>query len=204
MAITLSALPPVATPHFNAWLTELPSSQQAALAAAAPAIGPLLEAAPYLLSLAQDNAEWLATALADTADGAFADIIDVVQTLGLSASSEEALAPVLRIAKGRTALLAAIAETGGAWTTAQSTAALSDLADAALDAALNLLMRGAADRGLLAIPASQANAANSGLAIFALGKHGGQELNYSSDIDIVAFYDPEKGVLAEPGEATKI
>ena len=95
MAIKLSALPPVATPRFDAWLTELPSSQQAALTAAAPAIGPLLEAAPYLLSLAQENAEWLVTALADTADGAFADIIDVVQTLGLSASSEEALAPVL-------------------------------------------------------------------------------------------------------------
>ncbi len=65
-------------------------------------------------------------------------------------------------------------------------------------------MRQAAHRGVLTIPLEQANAENSGLAIFALGKHGGQELNYSSDIDIVAFYDPEKGVLAEPMEATKI
>src|SRR5690606_4869895 len=116
---------------------------------------------------------------------------------------EEALAPVLRIAKGRTALLAALAETGGAWTTAQATAALSDLADVALDAALNLLMRQAAEKGALAIAAHQATAANSGLAIFALGKHGGRELNYSSDIDIVAFFDPQKPVLADPGEATK-
>jgi len=200
MAITLSALPPIATPLFDAWRATLPPAQQAAFAA----IGPLLESAPYLLALAQDNAEWLADALADTADGAFADIIDTVETQGATAAAEDELASVLRIAKGRTALLAAIAETGGAWTTAQSTAALSDLADAALDAALDLLMRGAAERGLLAIPAAEANAANSGLAIFALGKHGGQELNYSSDIDIVAFFDPEKGVLAEPGEATKI
>ncbi|WDR02776.1 hypothetical protein PSQ19_00610 [Devosia algicola] len=29
-------------------------------------------------------------------------------------------------------------------------------------------------------------------------------LNYSSDIDIVVFFDPEKGVLTDPGEATKI
>ena len=47
-------------------------------------------------------------------------------------------------------------------------------------------------------------AANSGLAIFALGKHGGRELNYSSDIDIVTFFDREAGVLTDPDEATKI
>jgi glutamate-ammonia-ligase adenylyltransferase len=203
MVIKLSALPPIATPRFDDWLAELPPDQQAALRSASAALGPLLESAPYLLSLAQDNAEWLVTTLADSADGAFADIIDIVETLGRTASSEDALAPVLRIAKGRTALLAAFAETGGAWTTAQSTAALSDLADAALDASLNLLMRQAAEKGLLTIPSAQATAANSGLAIFALGKHGGQELNYSSDIDIVAFYDLEKGVLVDPSEATK-
>src|SRR5690606_12571755 len=150
--------------------------------------GPLLESAPYLLALAQDNADWLATALTNGADAAFAGVIAEVTAAGVAAADEDALSPVLRIGKGRTALLAAVAETGGAWTTAQSTAALSDLADAALDAALNLLMRQAFEKGQLAIPAEQANAQNSGLAIFALGKHGGQELNYSSDIDIVAFF----------------
>src|SRR5690554_2297955 len=203
MAIKLHALPPTETPRFDAWLGGLATDHRQALAAAAPTLGPLLEAAPYLLSLAQDNLDWLVATLADTADGAFTDIVDVVEALGRSASSEEALAPVLRIAKGRTALLAAVAETGGAWTTAQATAALSDLADAALDAALNLLMRQAAEKGALVLDPADATAANSGLAIFALGKHGGQELNYSSDIDIVAFYDPEKRVLADPGEATK-
>ncbi len=116
---------------------------------------------------------------------------------------EATLSRRLRDAKGRTALWAAVAETGGAWTTADATAALSDLADAALEAALDLLMRQAAERGLLTVPAEAARAATSGLAIFALGKHGGRELNYSSDIDIVAFFDPEKGVLADPGEATR-
>ncbi|WP_332702139.1 bifunctional [glutamine synthetase] adenylyltransferase/[glutamine synthetase]-adenylyl-L-tyrosine phosphorylase [Devosia sp.] len=203
MAIKLHALPPIETPRFDAWLDELPPQQQTALNTAAPTLGPLLESAPYLLALAQANADWLVATLADSADGAFTDIIDIVETLGRTATSEEALAPVLRIAKGRTALLAALAETGGTWTTAQATAALSDLADVALEAALNLLMRQAAERGQLTIPASEATGANSGLAIFALGKHGGQELNYSSDIDIVAFYDLEKGVLADPGEATK-
>jgi glutamate-ammonia-ligase adenylyltransferase len=204
MVIKLAPLPPIDTPRFDAWLAELSAETRSTIASAARTLGPLLEAAPYLLALAQANADWLAATLTDTADGAFTDIIDIVDTLGRTATSEETLAPVLRIAKGRTALLAALAEAGRDWTTAQSTAALSDLADAALNAALNLLMRQAAERGLLTIPVAEANAANSGLAIFALGKHGGQELNYSSDIDIVAFYDPEKGVLADPSEATKI
>ena len=204
MPIPLRPLPPIPTPRFDAWLAELPPDQQAALGAVRPTLAPLLESAPYLLGLAQENAGWLVGALADNADGAFADLIEAVTTSGRDAEDEDALAPTLRIAKGRTALLAAIAETGGAWTTAQSTAALSDLADAALDAALNLLMRNAAARGQLALPPEQATAENSGLALFALGKHGGQELNYSSDIDIVAFYDPDRGVLAEPSEATKI
>jgi glutamate-ammonia-ligase adenylyltransferase len=205
MAISLKSLPPQDCPRFDAWLAELPADQRSAISGAASTLGPLLESAPYLLGLAQENAAWLVGALSDTADGAFIDIIEAVERAGREATDEDTLSPVLRIGKGRTALLAAMAETGGAWTTAQSTAALSDLADAALDAVLNLLMRQAAERGLLAIPAEQANAANSGLAIFALGKHGGQELNYSSDIDIVAFYDPEKGVLSRPlGGATKV
>ncbi|MCS6760783.1 MAG: bifunctional [glutamine synthetase] adenylyltransferase/[glutamine synthetase]-adenylyl-L-tyrosine phosphorylase [Candidatus Devosia symbiotica] len=203
MVTKLNALPSIKTPVFSGWLASLSDANRKALDWATPALGSLLESAPYLLVLAQDNVDWLAAALADTPDGAFIDIIKAVEAAGRTATDEAALAPVLRIAKGRTALLAAVAETGRVWTTAQATAALSDLADAALDAALNLLMRQAAERGLLTLSPGQANAANSGLAIFALGKHGGQELNYSSDIDIVAFFDLEKGVLNDPLEATK-
>ena len=50
---------------------------------------------------------------------------------------------------------------------------------------------------------AEGNAATSGLALFALGKHGGRELNYSSDIDIVAFFDPERAPLRDRDEATK-
>ena len=203
MAITLSPLPPIPHPRFDAWLAGLPSEDRDALSPAVATLGPLLESAPYLFDLAQANIAWLTTTLSLNPDTAFATIIDAVVTAGRDAVDEDALSPVLRTAKGRTALLAAIAETGGAWTTAQSTAALSDLGDAALDAALNLLMRQAHAKGLLTLSLDQATSANSGLAIFALGKHGGRELNYSSDIDIVAFYDLEKGVLADPSEAVK-
>ncbi|ODT81688.1 MAG: hypothetical protein ABS76_11065 [Pelagibacterium sp. SCN 64-44] len=203
MSITLAPLPPIDHPQFDALLSDLPAPEAAALRAAEPLLGPLLEAAPYLLGLAQAHAGWLAEVLAGDADDAFARLLADVAEAGRTGDETE-VARTLRSAKGRTALLAAVAETGGVWTTARATEALSDLADVALEAALDFLMRQAAEKGQLAIPPDAANAANSGLALFALGKHGGRELNYSSDIDIVAFFDPHKGVLAEPAEGAKI
>jgi glutamate-ammonia-ligase adenylyltransferase len=34
-----------------------------------------------------------------------------------------------------------------------------------------------------------------------MGKMGAFELNYSSDIDLIVFYEPESGVLADEGDA---
>ncbi len=161
----------------------------------------LLATAPYLAELADRHADWLPGAM-EAPDAALAAVLAEIRQAGPVAADETAIAPILRHGKGRIALLAAAAEVTGAWTTAQSTAALSDLADAALDAGLDALMRRAAEKGDVA--ADHASAARSGLAIFALGKHGGRELNYSSDIDIVAFFDPGQGALTNPAECTRI
>jgi glutamate-ammonia-ligase adenylyltransferase len=136
------------------------------------ALETLLASAPYLKDLADRHADWFAAALRLSPDTALAAVLDQVAKAGQAAMTEDEIGRELRIAKGRVALLAAVSEVEGRWTTAQSTAALSDLADAALDAGLEVLLRLAAARGL-----TDATAANSGLALFALGKHGGRELN---------------------------
>lgn len=155
--------------------------------------------APYLRDLNEQHSEWLTSASTDP-DASRAAILAEVADAGRTAEDEEQVGQAMRLAKARLALLAAVAEVENVWTPAQSTAALSDLADATLEAGLDTLMRKAAERGLLT---GEGRAATSGLAIFALGKHGGRELNYSSDIDIVAFFDPERSPLKEPMEATK-
>lgn len=155
--------------------------------------------APYLRDLNEQHGEWLTSASTDP-DASRAAILAEVAEAGRTAEDEEQVGQAMRLAKARLALLAAVAEVENVWTPAQSTAALSDLADATLEAGLDTLMRKAAERGLLT---GEGRAATSGLAIFALGKHGGRELNYSSDIDIVAFFDPERAPLKEPMEATK-
>lgn len=203
MSTSLRPLPACATPLFEAMLADLPPHVATSYRAASGLLGPLLQSAPYLLDLARTHGEWLAGAIETSPDQSFERLLADVLAAG-QGEDEAQLSLTLRIAKGRTALLAAVAETGGAWTTARATEALSDLADAALEAALDFLMRQASAKGQLALAPEEVTAANSGLALFALGKHGGRELNYSSDIDIVAFFDPQKPVLKDPSEATKI
>lgn len=86
----------------------------------------------------------------------------------------------LRKQRQGVALVAAIADLSGAWDLGQVTRALSDFADNALDVAITAAIE---DR----VPGSTPQ----GFAVIALGKHGGQELNYSSDIDPIFLYDPE-------------
>ncbi len=162
-------------------------------------VATLLDAAPYLADLAARHADWFVSAR-ETPDAAFAAVLADLSRAGAASAGEDDVARALRLAKGRVALLAAVAEVEERWTTEQSTAALSDLADAALDAGLEVLIRAAVARGQL----GPATAATSGLTIFALGKHGGRELNYSSDIDIVAFFDPDRAPLIDRGEATRL
>ncbi|HEY0919183.1 bifunctional [glutamine synthetase] adenylyltransferase/[glutamine synthetase]-adenylyl-L-tyrosine phosphorylase [Devosia sp.] len=162
----------------------------------------LLASAPYLADLAVRHADWFAAAQGHSPDAALAGVLAEVAEAGRRSETEDDVGKVLRVAKGRVALLAAVAETAGSWSTAQATAALADLADAALEAGLDVLVRRAAARGDFTTP--QVRGASCGLAIFALGKHGGRELNYSSDIDIVAFFDPQHAPLADRLEATKV
>jgi [glutamine synthetase] adenylyltransferase / [glutamine synthetase]-adenylyl-L-tyrosine phosphorylase len=200
MILPLKPLPGTPDAAVADWLDALPPGLAGPFAAAAPTLGPLFATAPYLFELAQRHAAWLAGALGEDAGAALAHEIAALAAAGASIEDEASVAAALRTAKGRIALLAAVAEVGGAWSTAQATAALSDLADAALEASLAFLLRRAAARGDLVAPVGPDGC---GLALFALGKHGGRELNYSSDIDIVAFFDARAGVLADPGEATK-
>lgn len=195
----LAPLPAIPHAAIDNWCAGLAPEAGAPVAEAMATLGPLFSSAPYLFELAQRHTDWLAQILKSTPDAALAEVLAEVATAGAALSGQE-ISDSLRLAKGRVALLAGIAETGGAWSTAQATTALSDLADAALEASLSFLFAAAANKGKLVRPVRPDA---GGLALFALGKHGGRELNYSSDIDIVAFYDPEASLLTEPDEAGK-
>lgn len=94
----------------------------------------------------------------------------------------------LRTAKSRTAFLLALGDRCYNWPHEWITEALSDIADLALAIALESLWEEAKHRNMVAL---DSDTKTSGLFILAMGKLGGRDLNYSSDIDVIYFYDPQ-------------
>ncbi|CAE7545695.1 glnE, partial [Symbiodinium sp. CCMP2456] len=72
------------------------------------------------------------------------------------------------------------------------TAALSDFAAAALDGALGFLLRRLHQRGNLVLADPERPTERCGYLVLGMGKLGAGELNYSSDVDLIVLYDPER------------
>jgi glutamate-ammonia-ligase adenylyltransferase len=102
------------------------------------------------------------------------------------------LMKILRIARRRAAFSIAFADICGFWDVAEVTRALSDFADCAIDAALAATLRLAAARGELTLADAAEPTRGCGIAILGMGKLGARELNYSSDVDLIVIFDPEK------------
>jgi glutamate-ammonia-ligase adenylyltransferase len=98
----------------------------------------------------------------------------------------------LRVAKRRTALAIALADIAGIWDLDRVTRELTLFADACVKGALRFMLHEAAMRAGLAEQDGAALEASTGLVVLAMGKYGAFELNYSSDIDLVVFYDAQR------------
>ena len=99
----------------------------------------------------------------------------------------------LRRQRSALALCVAIADLSGQWDLSQVTRTLSDFADSALDQAITYAFAEY-------LPDKDVR----GFAIIALGKHGGCELNYSSDIDPIFLYDPDILPVDDGADPSKI
>ena len=104
----------------------------------------------------------------------------------------------LRQFKRRMALLVALADVGQVWTTDACLEAMSLTADATLKAATDFLFRKAREAGQ--VTAGDGMSEPRGYFIIAMGKLGAMELNYSSDIDFMVFYDAARARLASDVE----
>ena len=107
----------------------------------------------------------------------------------------EDVAVALRRERLALAVALAVGDLGGAFPLARVTGELSAFADRALDAAVWAAIR-------RRVP----DAGPQGMIALALGKHGANELNYSSDIDPILLYDRvmlPRRERDEPGEAAQ-
>ena len=114
------------------------------------------------------------------------------------ASSEAETMTALRREKAILHLLLALGDIAGALHLRETTTWLSRFAETALGAAVAFILRDAHNTGKLTLSDPDEPEAGSGWIMLSMGKLGAHELNYSSDIDLIALFDPDPAGLSWP------
>jgi [glutamine synthetase] adenylyltransferase / [glutamine synthetase]-adenylyl-L-tyrosine phosphorylase len=128
--------------------------------------------------------------------GSEAALAKALAALESAETETAAIERALRRAKQRVALIVALADLAGDWPLETVTRTLSDFAGRATDIAVSLQARRLARTGAIALPGQGLE--GSGIIILGMGKLGAFELNYSSDVDLIVLYDPERLAAREP------
>ena len=181
-------------------------AEQADLAPAAkllddqPKVRGLLAAAfsgaPYLAAIARRDPHLVAECLLRDPDEHLREAERLLaREVEAAKMAKEAMAALRRF-KRRIALLVGLADLGGVWRTEEALRVLSATAEAAVQEAVGFLFRQAREARQIVGPAESSSSPN-GYFVIGMGKLGAHELNYSSDIDLIVFYDPERAGLAE-------
>lgn len=132
-------------------------------------------------------------------------LLRAIEAAGLTEGmTEAALMKELRLLKGEAHVLIALADLAGHADTALTVTRLSRLAQACVGAAVSFLLRDAHRGGKLRLPDPAHPGESSGLIVLGMGKLGGEELNFSSDIDLIIFFDPTAPAITEPYEAADL
>ena len=139
---------------------------------------------PYLKSLIDREHLWL--------NEMFSTSGDVLEQTIREITIDKNIPLTLRQAKRRIALWVALCDLAGAWSLEDVTGALSDFADHAVRAALNVAVQRQAERKKIPGFRADDNPETAGVFVLAMGKMGAGELNYSSDIDLICLFDDSR------------
>lgn len=154
---------------------------------------------PYLRELINLEEGWLREAVQQSPN-------DVMRSIfaGFPSHGDTGVATALRIAKRRAALFIALADIGGIWTLNEVTQYLTELADHAIQAALEAALAPELARGKLPNATLEDLKTGAGMCVLAMGKLGAGELNYSSDIDLICLFDETRFDPADVMEARAV
>ncbi|MHA1559959.1 MAG: bifunctional [glutamine synthetase] adenylyltransferase/[glutamine synthetase]-adenylyl-L-tyrosine phosphorylase, partial [Alphaproteobacteria bacterium] len=195
----------------ESWLSDLSEAvketEQAAEIAAllghndiAGFVGAVMQLSPFLRRLILEDTSRLPRLLDAAPDDSAASICDIVRS---SWRDPRTTMAVLRNCRADLALLVAFADLGKVWNVDRAMAVLSSFADAAVEAAVNLSLAQEHSAGHIKLKDLDVPQKDCGWILLAVGKLGASELNYSSDIDLIALFDPESAIVpndAEPGK----
>ncbi|WP_417318162.1 bifunctional [glutamine synthetase] adenylyltransferase/[glutamine synthetase]-adenylyl-L-tyrosine phosphorylase [Emcibacter sp.] len=153
----------------------------------------ILANSPYLSTLATRNPDFLLRVLESSPGDCLTDLEKELKDLTPDDMDTDTLKKMFRQFKARVALLAAWADLSGQWPLFKVTETLSWFAESTLKVAVEHLLAKAVAAGDLQAGGDDSStpSANSGYTILGMGKLGGRELNYSSDIDLIVLYDQD-------------
>ncbi len=128
-----------------------------------------------------------------------------VRALALAESAtEKTVMADLRRLKLEAHVLIALDDLAGAADTALTVQRLSRLADDCTGAAIDFLLADAGASGKLRLPDAADPCVGSGWIVLGMGKLGARELNFSSDIDLIVFFDPAAPAVVDAEEAGEL
>jgi glutamate-ammonia-ligase adenylyltransferase len=153
---------------------------------------------PYLTDLSARDPARLARALASDPAQRIDALIESAQNI--ETQDEAELMRLLRLVKQEAALVIALADLFKVWEMPEATGALTRIADAALSAAIRFTLRAASLAGKIELADQRDPERGSGWIFLGMGKGGAYELNYSSDIDLIVFFDRSRARLANPSD----
>ena len=162
----------------------------------------VISCSPYLRDRMLLNPDILEELLSSDFDIHATNILRQTISLGLEHTNEAELMGALRKMKSHIAIACALADLGGWWNCEKVTALLSQFADAALNAAIDFILLTAAGKQQFNLAIDKQPQHNCGLIVLAMGKHGAYELNYSSDIDLILFYDEQAAKRVKSSDPT--
>jgi [glutamine synthetase] adenylyltransferase / [glutamine synthetase]-adenylyl-L-tyrosine phosphorylase len=166
-------------------------------------LGAIFAHSPFLTRIITTHTGWLLEALAESARAHLDRLIGDMRRACANAANDDEIMPVLRHTRQRTALLVALADLGGLWPLDDVTEALTRFADEAVSLSTDHILREAQRANQLVLPDMANPSEASGYVLIAMGKHGAGELNYSSDIDLIAIHDSQRAIVTsgiEPAE----
>ena len=153
---------------------------------------------PYLTLLLLDDIHFAVSLLRYGPEAVLDEVLGAARQGFNGPLDETSLMAGLRRMKRQASLAIALADIAGLWPVERVTAALSETADTALGLAVRHVLRRGAASGAYTLKHPGEPERDSGFVILGMGKLGARELNYSSDIDLIVLYDPERIVTDNP------
>lgn len=167
-------------------------------------LGAVLDLSIYLNRLMLSRPDWLEPLTREDGQARLEDILaQLGRPIPANAGEKEEMS-ALRIAKAEFSLILALLDLFGVEDEDFVTRKLSALAEATVRRALRFCLSDLDRRGQLRLPDKDQPERGCGLFVLGMGKLGGRELNYSSDIDLILLFEPEVPAVVDPAESVEM